>query len=373
LFIKKYVLGYIDYKFVPPPGKIYKRRLASLAMTSKESSSKKSSTVTFKIPSKDSFWKISAVVLAVLLVIVLINGNGGSGVGMTVSSEEAGQRVLEFANGQGAEAELLSVNDDGALYEVILSISNQEVPVYVTKDGESLIPSLIPLTSEGSAPSGDSVDAAPTNLPKSDKPVVELFIMSHCPYGTQIEKGILPVVEVLKDSIDFELKFVYYAMHPSAGEVEEQLNQYCIQKNENEKFLDYLTCFLEAGDGAGCIDSTSIDKSLLASCFAETDKTFNIIENLEDQSSWLSSKFPKFDIHKAENEKYGVGGSPTLVINGQTASSGRDSVSLLNTICSSFNNAPEACNTEFEAVSPTPGFGFGTQEISNNVAAGCGV
>jgi len=94
--------------------------------------------------------------------------------------------------------------------------------------------------------------------------------------------------------------------------------------------------------------------------------------NLEDTSSWLSGKFPKFDIHKAENEKYQVGGSPTLVINGVKAQAGRDSISLLNAICGAFNVAPEECNTEFEAVSPTPGFGWSTTETANNDAA-CGV
>ena len=31
---------------------------------------------------------------------------------------------------------------------------------------------------------------------KLEKPIVEAFVMSHCPFGTQIEKGMLPVVSV---------------------------------------------------------------------------------------------------------------------------------------------------------------------------------
>ncbi|MBU3923425.1 MAG: hypothetical protein KJ592_00750, partial [Nanoarchaeota archaeon] len=253
-----------------------------------------------------------------------------------------------------------------------------EVPVYVTKDGENLVPSLVPLTAQATQPTTDNRQpTTEVNVPKSDKPIVEAFVMSHCPYGTQIEKGLLPVANLLGDKIDFQIKFVYYAMHPTYGEVEEQLNQYCIQEEQNDKYLDYLTCFLgktgTPADGATCIDETKINKAKLSSCTTKTDKEFSVLANLNDQSTWMSGRYPKFDIHKADNDKYQVGGSPTLVINGVTAQAGRDSVSLLNAICASFNDAPEECNTELSPAQPTPGFGFGTAAASNNAAAGCGV
>jgi len=325
-----------------------------------------------------NYWAVSTIVLAILLVSSILTG---STTGATVSPEIAGQNVLDFAKAQGAEAELISTSDDGSLYEVILSIKGQdgkvqEVPVYVTKDGKTLVPQPVSLETEETpeTPSTPSTPSTPTptNIPKSDKPVVEAFVMSHCPYGTQIEKGLLPVVELLKDKIDFEFKFVYYAMHPSAGEVEEQLNQYCIQKDQNNLFNDYLTCFLEAGDGEGCISSTVIDTAALATCTTTVDAEFKITENLNDKSKWLNGRFPKFNIHKSDNEKYEIGGSPTLIINGAKAQAGRDSVSLLNAICAAFETAPEECNTEFEAGQPTPGFGWSTTASANNAAAGCG-
>ena len=339
----------------------------------------KKSTPVKKTPSKEvpkpkfpvqNYWAVSTIVLAILLLVVSFTTCGGLTGAATISADEAGQKVLEFAKAQGADAEFISASDDGSLYEIVLSIDGQEIPVYVTKDGKTLVPQPIPLdTKPEPAPAEET--PAPTNIPQSNKPIVEAFVMSHCPYGTQIEKGLIPVVEVLGDKIDFELKFVYYAMHPSAGEVEEQLNQYCIQKNEKDKFNDYLICFLEAGDGAGCIDKTLIDKATLSACVEATDEAFNVMANLEDEASWLSGKFPKFDIHKADNEKYQVGGSPTLIINGVKAQ-GRDSISLLNVICGAFNVAPEECNTEFEAVSPSPGFGWTVGETANNDAA-CGI
>jgi len=331
-----------------------------------------------------NYWTVSTVILAVLLIAVLISGGL---TGATVSAETAGQKVLEFANKQGANADLISVNDEGALFEIVLSIDEQEIPVYVTKDGINLVPSLIPLEDTTTPSANTPSTPAPTpEVVKSDKPVVEAFIMSHCPYGTQIEKGLIPVMSLLGDKVDAEIKFVYYAMH-GEPEVTEQLNQYCIQKENKELYLNYLTCFLEAGDGEGCIASTGVDTTALATCVEATDEEFDVIANLEDESSWMSGRFPQFNIHKAENDAYGIGGSPTLVINGATFVSnaqncgsattcvvypvGRDSQSILNAICAAFNEAPEECNTDLSSLgNPAPGFGFGTQ--GGATAAGCG-
>ena len=209
-------------------------------------------------------------------------------------------------------------------------------------------------------------------VPKTDKPSVELFVMSHCPYGTQMEKGMLPVVKVLENDIDFDLNFVYYAMH-GATEVWEQANQYCIQRDQNDLLQDYLLCFLEAGDTEGCLDSVGVDRTSMDACVAEIDEEFGLTASLEDQSTWLSGRFPLFGTDKADNEKYGVRGSPTLVINGVQASSGRDSSSLLKVVCAAFNEPPAGCETVFESGNPSPGFGFDEASAGNAAAAGCGV
>lgn len=314
-----------------------------------------------------NYWMISTILLAVLLVGVLVMS-----IPFGVSKDQIGQKVVDFAESQGAESTLVSVTEESGLYKVILAIEGEEVPVYVTKDGKNLVPGLVPMEMEQTV-TGDVVDnSAPLEIPKSNKPKVEAFVMSHCPYGTQIEKGLIPVANLLGDKIDFQLKFVYYAMHPGSGEVQEQLNQYCIQEEQNDKFIDYLTCFLDKGDGAGCVKSIGIDETKLAACVEEADERYNISENLNDESKWLSGRFPLFNIHAEDNAKYGIGGSPSLVINGVLAEGvGRDSASLLDVICSSFEVAPEECNTELSSASPSPGFGFSTTSGSATTAT-CG-
>jgi hypothetical protein len=200
---------------------------------------------------------------------------------------------------------------------------------------------------------------------KQDKPKIELFIMSHCPYGTQIEKGIIPVLEVLGDKVDFELKFCDYAMHGEI-EVKEQLNQYCIQKEEPEKLIEYLKCFLEEGITTGCLAKANINTSKIDACTKETDKEFDVMANLADKENWYNDRYPQFNVNKADTEKYGISGSPNLVVNEEKVSAARDSKSLLEAVCAGFTNTPNECGQELSSETPSPGFGYGISSGSSD-------
>jgi hypothetical protein len=325
----------------------------------------------YKLTKKLNKWKITSFVLIIVLIaFYTTSGNGISFASGNGIAEDAVNFInVNLLQGQ-ATAILGDVTTESGLYKAAITIEGQPSDLYISKDGKLLFPTVIPLTEtiEDITTPAQQQDVAEITI-KSDKPVVEVFVMSHCPYGTQMEKGILPVAKLLDDKIDFNLKFVYYAMH-GEKEVTEQLNQYCIQKEQNDKFMDYLYCFLEDGEGETCLSEIGIDIDMMNTCTEAADTEFEITKNLEDQSLWLSGKFPLFNTDKEANEKYSVGGSPTLVINGETAKAGRDSVSLLNVICSAFNEVPEECGTEFEAVAPGPGFGWSSTG-SNNVAQ-CG-
>jgi len=207
-------------------------------------------------------------------------------------------------------------------------------------------------------------------MEKKDKPEVELFVMSHCPYGTQIEKGFIPVVEALGNKINFTVKFCDYAMH-GEKELDEELQQYCIQKEQNSKFIDYLKCFLKEGKSDECMTSVGIDKAKLSACITVADDTYKVTKNFEDKTTW-NGNFPTFNIFKTEVDQYDVQGSPTLVINGVVASSARDPANLLDAVCTGFKVKPAECNVELSSESPTPGFGFETT-TTNTAVAGCGV
>ncbi len=293
-----------------------------------------------------------------------------------LTEEEAKTKVSDYINKNlmqpGTIAEVKDIAAEGDLYKVTVNAQGQEITAYMAKDGSKFFPTALDMNKElnNQADSGAAPNAETKDIAKSDKPVVELFTMSYCPYGTQIEKGILPVLDKLGNKIDFSLKFVSYAMHDKK-ELDENLRQYCIQKNNPEKLDAYLECFLKKGQGteSDCIEKTGIAAAKIASCSEAADKQYKVTESYNDKSAWNGGQFPPFNVDKADNEKYGVQGSPTLVINGTTAQSGRDPASIMKTICSAFSDAPDECNQELSSAVPSPGFGEGTGSSSD---AGCG-
>lgn len=303
----------------------------------------------------------------VLTLTVVLSGCTAGLTSRRMSMEEAKVQTEQYINDNlmapGSVATITSVGKEYGLYKMSVDIGGgQTIDSYTSPDGRWFFPQALEMNPATDDTTNTNTPVAGADLPKTDKPVVELFVMSHCPYGTQMEKGILPVANLLKDKIDFQLKFVDYAMH-GEKEIKEQLNQYCIITEQETKLNSYLSCFLEAGDGASCLTKTGIDQRKMNSCVAKADKEFNVTSRFEDpkKPDWKGS-YPPIDFFADDNAKYGVGGSPTLIINGVESSSNRDSASLLSTICSAFSDAPSECQTELSSATPAPGFGTGTTD-----------
>ena len=289
--------------------------------------------------SRENPWIISTVVLGIVALIFIFGNFSSTGsviTGGVVSEVDAGSNLLAFANEQVAGGvELLSMEDyDDYLYLATLEIQGDQVPVYVTKDGKYLISSLMSLEVE------ETADTSSQEVVKSDKPVVELFVMTHCPYGTQAEKGILPVFELLGDKIDGNIRFVHYFMHEP--ETEETPRQTCIREEQASKYNNYLKYFLGEGVASYAISKSGVSIGLLNECISKGNG-----DNYYAEDSELS-------------QAYGVQGSPTLVINGEVVSSGRDAQSYLDTICSAFTDAPEECSEVLSSSTPSAGFGYDT-------------
>lgn len=326
---------------------------------------------------KSGVWMIATLVVSILLILSLSSQCPITG--QSINSKSAGDKTLDIINKyfvQDASAKLDGVSKESGLYKVSILYNQQKTPVYMSIDGKLMIlpgAGVINISElEASMKEKTQNANTPTqsNIPKTDKPAVELFVMSHCPYGTQTEKGILPVVNLLKSKIGFSVRFVYYAMHGKT-EIDEELRQYCIQKEQSDKFLNYLAYFLERGDSNDALTRASIDKSKLNACITKTDAEFKVTESYNDHSKWLNGKFPLFDVDNALNVRYDIGGSPTLVINGVSVQTERDSESLLKTICSAFSTAPTECNTKLTSEMPAPGFGYEVGD-SATASSSCG-
>ena len=302
---------------------------------------------------------ISGIVLIILGLLVFKLSPKKS----VLSIEEAKSKAENFINNNlmlpGTKATIKEISEEYGLYKLSIDLGSagvgELIDSYISQDGELFFPQSINIK-EYEEGSDSSLQESTEVSNKNDKPVIELFVMSHCPYGVQMEKGLIPVLETLGNSVDFTLKFNSYAMHDKV-ELDEEMTQYCIQKENKDKLLSYLKCFTKSGESEPCLSETGINKASINSCVDAVDKEYKITESYNDQTTWLQGSYPIFPIYEEDNTKYGVEGSPTLIINGEMVTAARNPQSLLTLVCSGFNEAPDSCQTQLSTDDPDYGFG----------------
>jgi len=314
------------------------------------------------------------IIFGLLLAIILLGYSLflWQGANKTISPAQAKTIAEKFINENllpsTMQATIKDVSEVYGLYDITLVVNNKEYHSYLSKDGKKFFQSAVDIAEvekQAQAQTKTANQPAATVAQKTAKPEVELYVMAYCPYGVQMEKGIIPAVEALSNKIDFKLKFTSYSMH-GKKELDEQLTQYCINQQDSGKLLAYLKCFDISSNSAQCLTQTGINSAKIKSCVSTTDKQFKVTEKFNDQSSWSNGSYPPFDIYLADNQKYGVTGSPTLVINGSTIQANRDSASLLKLICSGFTTAPTECSKVLSSAAPAAGFGQGTGSSNSN-------
>ncbi len=342
---------------------------------------------------KDNPWIVISIILAIaVIVLVYLNYTGGV-TGNVVSEAEIKQKVINFAESRGAEAEVTQINDQGSLYEVVLSMDGQQAPIYVTKDGEYLVPQSIPLTAE----TGEQPAETTAEVPKSDNPVFKVFLSPYCPYGLQYMKGLIPAYNLLKDKADINM--VHMGITHMAEEQEESMRQLCIlNEYGKDEFIDYLSNVVYSEDGAECyneyhgvnlqtgqaIDTenkgdgeyftdcmSSVNKKAMSEAGLNEAKINQCIEsNGED---YFKATQQEANIFVQENNLQQFG-SPTPSINnvrltGQ--SQGRSPEEIKQVICSSYTegNIPSECETELSTQTFSPGIGI-VEANTGNVPTG---
>jgi len=292
-----------------------------------------------------------------------------------------------FLSAQNLTGEVASVEQyDAHLKLVTVNIKQngtvlQPVPIYVTNDGESVIlsgevlrtnetvPTQQPTTPAATTPSTPS---QPPQVTKTDKPVAQAFIMAYCPYGLQFLKAYEPVIELLGNKADLQVNFVYYSMH-GKKEVDANSDLYCVEHEQKAKFAPYLKCFVETGDAQACVATAGVDANALSTCVAALDAKYNITNMYNDKTTWLSGNYPRYTVEQALNDKYGVGGSPTFILNGQEVNVDRTAESIKEAICASFSGTPPTeCATALKSTAEQPGNGPIGSTSTTGATASCG-
>jgi hypothetical protein len=327
-------------------------------------------------------YQYAIVVLSVFLALSIAFNFMDGITGMAVMDANlAGQRAVMAINSlpqviaSGANATFVNATEYSQnMYEVITSWMDTDISIFVSKDGQYIylsepqsIDDLIDSYASNFA-LASSQTTQQQEVPKSDTPEVKLFVMSYCPYGLQAQKAMIPVMELLGSKADITIDFVDYTMH-GWKEVVQNNNEYCIQRDEPDKFTAYLRCFVQSDDHNTCLIESGINNETLNACLTEIDSEFGITEAYESSTS----SYPPYPIQTTENTLYGVGGSPTLVINGVQASpSSRSPEAFKETICSAFNNPPAECSQTLSSNAEAAGIGPLGSSSGSDSTASCG-
>ena len=135
-----------------------------------------------------------------------------------------------------------------------------------------------------------------SRIARMGKPTLELFVMSYCPFGVQVEKKIIPIVKEFGDKIDFKLQFIaeeketvsltditpFTSLH-GYPEVAENIRQLLIAQAYPDKYLDYILCRGKKLDKSweDCAKKLGIDVAKIQRLFDSPDAEHLFRENIK--------------------------------------------------------------------------------------------
>lgn len=308
-------------------------------------------------------WKIIALVFIVLFAataLISISGISfsdaarspplsGSAKNSTVSAEIATNYIQTNLVGSAATVRLVEVTEESGLYRLSLNIRSADKPeetlyVFMSKDGKYLFPSTfminqyIPLPKSTIPPVSSASPANACNLvTKTESPTLEAFVVSHCPYGTQMQAILVDIITRIP-SLSQNIKVRYIgdvsqgtivSMHGPA-EAAENLKQICIREEQADKYWEYISCTLSSKSSGTCIQKAGVDNTTLTRC-------------INDNSRGIAYAQEDFSLSR----NFGVTASPTLILNNMTVREfdfgGRTPEAIKSLLCCGFATQPEGC------------------------------
>ncbi|MBW2991139.1 DsbA family protein, partial [Candidatus Woesearchaeota archaeon] len=197
-----------------------------------------------------------------------------------------------------------------------------------------------------------------------NKPQIDFFVMSYCPFGNQAEEGIAPVYELLKDKAIFNPKYVIYSNYGGGGptfclddedqlcsmhgivELNQNIREACVGKHIGmDEWFEFA---LEMNEKAtsknadekweGVAESLGLDVDVIKTCFEEEGEALMAAD-------------------KELGDTLGVRGSPTVFIDGESYNGGRTPEAYKQSLCAAFDDAPSECDTVLEGDVEAPAQG----------------
>jgi hypothetical protein len=306
---------------------------------------------------------VSLLVLSETGIDGMLFGRGTECV--VVAKDSVGQKVIDYINNNlvpsGSTVSLVSVEEENGMYLVTTSYQGNEIPVYVTKDGNALLIGTVYDMNVALEP----IETEPTeepntvtscdNAPKSAKADMTVWVVSQCPYGTQAMNGIYYVAKLFGDKADINVRYITdvdsngnpTSMHGEAEQNENQ-RQVCLREEQPDKFWEYVHCYVETGDAVTCETTAGVDSASLDDCFNNRGKNYMI----QEAADWATIYQPA-----------GGMGSPSFFMNGMKVSeysfsqNGRSPDNLKNILCCGMETALTECSEQLNTSNPPTGFG----------------
>ncbi len=186
---------------------------------------------------------------------------------------------------------------------------------------------------------------------------MELFVMSQCPYGTQAENLLQPILMDFGNAIDFSLEFVvsetdggFNSLH-GEKEVQGDKIQACAQKHYPNNFMNFVVCMNKNArqipdNWESCAEEIGYDVSALKECY-EGEEGEELLRETAQKTANLM-----------------VRASPTMFINDEQYSGNLDGISIKRALCAELNNHP-SCAEVPEPVS------VGLVAVTSSACASC--
>jgi hypothetical protein len=206
---------------------------------------------------------------------------------------------------------------------------------------------LIAMSPPAAAPAVTPPTTAATT--ESGSPMVELFVMCFCPYGTEAETAMEPVVNLLGTKANITVRYIagvqgttVSSLHGPA-EAQEDLRQLCINRYYRGQFWQYLSTF-----NRDCYPNWQ-NATYLDTCRGNTLQALGIDAKRIEACATGAEGLGLLTADEQATSQYNVQGSPTLIINGQVYDGDRTPEAYKEAICSHFNTPPAECGINLSA------------------------
>ena len=301
----------------------------SSAHEHKSSSESKHSThkhYTSKSTKSSTPWIIATLVLAVLLIASILTH------GFTINNSEVDLVVQQINDLKAktaspeARARLDSIKEE-LIETKQLIVENQK---------NNLPASTSALNSTEHSTQLES-SSAKSSVGSVNRVKLDFYVMSMCPFGTQVEDAVAPVLKNLSGYVDFNINFIanidgdgnFASLH-GEKEVKGDIVQLCAMKYNPEKYMDMIVCMnknaREIPDNwEDCAKQYGLDIDKIKQCYEG------------DEGKVLLKK----SIQKSND--IGARGSPTMYLNDKPYNGGRSELDFMRALCNALNNTPDAC------------------------------